>query len=103
VIRVKNRDQLQARLAQANIATQVHYPRPLHLQKAYATLGYKEGDFPVAEKAAAEILSLPMYPQLEHCQQKRIVQEVINALAGETAGSRDPYLMPAAVCESRAD
>src|SRR5260370_42531775 len=47
VIRVKNRDQLQARLAQANIATQVHYPRPLHLQKAYATLAYEEGDFPV--------------------------------------------------------
>src|SRR3989454_51361 len=103
VIRVRNRDQLQAHLAQANITTQVHYPTPLHLQKAYATLGYKEGDFPMTEKTAAEILSLPMYPQLEHWQQKRIVQEVINFLAVETVGSRNPNLEPAAASESRAD
>jgi dTDP-4-amino-4,6-dideoxygalactose transaminase len=103
VIRVKNRDQLQARLAQANIATQVHYPRPLHLQKAYATLGYKEGDFPVSEKAAAEILSLPMYPQLEQCQQERIVQEVIISLAEDTVGRGNPNLLHAAASEGSAD
>src|SRR6266478_5848007 len=74
VIRVRNRDQVQARLAQANIATQIHYPTALHLQAAYATLGHKTGDFPVTEKAAAEILSLPMYPQLEPQQQKLIAQ-----------------------------
>jgi dTDP-4-amino-4,6-dideoxygalactose transaminase len=50
VIRVKNRDQLQTHLAQANIMTQAHYPTPLHLQKAYASLGHKEGDFPVTEE-----------------------------------------------------
>jgi len=96
VIRVKNRDQLQAHLAQADITAQVHYPRPLHLQKAYAPLRYKEGDFPVTEKTAAEILSLPMYPQLEPYQQKRIVHEVINSIAGETASSRAPKFMSAA-------
>jgi dTDP-4-amino-4,6-dideoxygalactose transaminase len=103
VIRVKDRDRLQAHLAQTNITTQVHYPRPLHLQKAYATLGYKEGDFPVTEKTATEILSLPMYPYLEHYQQKRIVQEVSRSLTGETVGSRNPNLVPAAASESRAD
>jgi len=103
VIRVNNRDQLQAHLAQANITTQVHYPTPLHLQKAYASLAYNEGDFPVTEKAAAGILSLPMYPQLEHCQQKRIVEEVILSLVGEAVGSRNPNLVPVAASESRAD
>jgi len=103
VIRVGNRDQLQAHLAQANITTQVHYPTPLHLQKACATLGYKKGDFPVTEKTATEILSLPMYPQLELWQQKRIVQEVINFLTLETVGSRNPNLEPVAASESRAD
>src|SRR5256712_9827452 len=103
VIRVKNRDQLQTHLAQANIMTQVHYPTPLHLQKAYASLGHKEGNFPVTEGAVAEILSLPMHPQLEHWQQKRIVQEVINSLAGEIVGSRNPNLEPAAAPEGRAN
>ena len=103
VIRVKNRDQVQAYLAQANITTQVHYPTPLHLQRAYATLGHKQGDFPVTEKAAEEILSLPMYPQLEHSQQKRIVQEVINALAGEAVISQNPNLGRAATSQGHAD
>ena len=49
---------------------------PLHLQDAYATLGYKRGDFPEAEKAAAVVLSLPMYPHLSVSQQERVVQEV---------------------------
>jgi dTDP-4-amino-4,6-dideoxygalactose transaminase len=102
VIRVKNRERLQAHLAQANIMTQAHYPIPLHLQKAYASLGHKEGDFPVTEGAAAEILSLPMYPQLEHDQQKRIAQEVINSLAQESVGSRNPDLEPAAASDGRA-
>jgi dTDP-4-amino-4,6-dideoxygalactose transaminase len=88
VIRVKNRDQLQMHLAQANIMTQAHYPMPIHLQRAYAFLTYKEGDFPVTERAAAEILSLPMYPQLEPSQQKQVVQEVIKFTAREVVGSR---------------
>jgi len=103
VIRVKNRDQLQTHLAQANITTQVHYPTPLHLQAAYATLGHKIGDFPVTERAASEILSLPMYPQLEHGQQQGIVQEVINALAVEAFGSGNSNLEPATASEGHAD
>jgi dTDP-4-amino-4,6-dideoxygalactose transaminase len=103
VIRVKNRDRVQSYLAQANITAQVHYPTPLHLQRAYATLGHKKGDFPVTEKAAEEILSLPMYPQLQHSQQKRIVQEVINALADEAVPSRNPNLGQAATSQGRVD
>ena len=102
VVRVKNRDRLQAHLARANITTQVHYPVPLHLQAAYATLGHKIGDFPVTEKAAAEILSLPMYPQLEAWQQREVAQEVTHALAGETVGGRNPHLEPVATSENRA-
>ncbi|MBI3404793.1 MAG: DegT/DnrJ/EryC1/StrS family aminotransferase, partial [Acidobacteria bacterium] len=64
VIRTLYRDHLQARLAEANIETQIHYPKPLHLLKPYAHLGYRTGDFPVAERTANQILSLPMYPHL---------------------------------------
>jgi dTDP-4-amino-4,6-dideoxygalactose transaminase len=76
VVRLQNRDPLQKQLAEAGIATGIHYPIPLHLQKAYADLGYRKGDFPVSEGAAAEILSLPMYPQLSSEQQRRVVKEV---------------------------
>ena len=74
VIRVQDRDELQRDLTQAGIGTGVHYPTPLHLQKAYAWLGYAPGDFPVAERAASEVLSLPMYPQLTCEQQDRVVE-----------------------------
>lgn len=62
VIQVDNRDQLQAHLANAGIATGIHYPIPIHCQPAYADLGHKPGDFPVTETLAKRILSLPMYP-----------------------------------------
>jgi dTDP-4-amino-4,6-dideoxygalactose transaminase len=100
VIRLKNRDQVQERFAKVNIATQIHYPIPLHLQRAYATFGYKEGDFPVAEKVAAEILSLPMYPQLDLQQQKLVVQTLIDSLAGEISGGANANLEPAAAREN---
>lgn len=58
------RDELQAHLAARGIATGIHYPIPVHLQKAHADLGYVRGDFPVSERASAETLSLPMYPEL---------------------------------------
>jgi dTDP-4-amino-4,6-dideoxygalactose transaminase len=64
VIRVADREQLKDFLAAAGVGTGIHYPIPLHLQKAYATLPYREGDFPVTERVAAEILSLPMFPGL---------------------------------------
>jgi len=64
VILVENRDKLQAFLGEKGIGTGLHYPVPLHLQEAYKHLGYKEGSFPVAEEAAKELLSLPMFPEL---------------------------------------
>jgi dTDP-4-amino-4,6-dideoxygalactose transaminase len=82
VIRSNHRDRLQAQLALAGISTQIHYPSPLHLHQAYRSLGYKEGDFPVAEKVAREILSLPMYPQLTAQQQEIIVEEIFDSCEG---------------------
>lgn len=64
VIRTPKRDALRSYLEQKGITTGLHYPTPLHLQKAFQALGYKEGDFPVTEQIAREILSLPMYPEL---------------------------------------
>jgi dTDP-4-amino-4,6-dideoxygalactose transaminase len=63
-------------LKQTGIGTGIHYPIPLHLQKAYAGLNYRKGDFPVAEKVAAEIVSLPMFPQLTNEQQARVANEL---------------------------
>ena len=74
VIRAKEREQLQKHLSEKHIATGLHYPLPLHLQKAYADLGYKKGDFPITEKVTSEILSLPMYPGLTESQQKRVAE-----------------------------
>jgi dTDP-4-amino-4,6-dideoxygalactose transaminase len=65
-------------LKEAGIGTGIHYPIPLHLQKAYVSLGYSPGDYPVAESASGEILSLPMYPQLTANQQSRVVKAVIS-------------------------
>ena len=64
VIRVSDRETLQKYLKEKGIATGLHYPIPLHLQKAFSFYGYCKGDFPVTERAAGEILSLPMYPEL---------------------------------------
>jgi len=76
VIRVRDREGLQKHLAEAKIDTGIHYPVPLHLQKAYANLGFQKGDFPVTERIALEIVSLPMFPQLTLEQQKRVVEKV---------------------------
>ena len=85
VVRVEDRQSLQAHLAEARIGTGIHYPIPLHLQKAYQHLGYKAGDFPVTERIAREILSLPMFPQLSHAQQDQVAnktKEFLNAKVG---------------------
>jgi dTDP-4-amino-4,6-dideoxygalactose transaminase len=85
VIRLKDREGLQRHLAEAGIGTGVHYPVALHLQKAYLGMGYKKGDFPIAEKAAAEVLSMPMYPQLRPEQQRRVAKEVFDFFACNTS------------------
>jgi dTDP-4-amino-4,6-dideoxygalactose transaminase len=72
----KRRAELQAALQAAGIHTGIHYPIPVHLQKAYADLGYKEGDLPVTEKIAREQLSLPMFPELADDQIRRVAKEV---------------------------
>jgi dTDP-4-amino-4,6-dideoxygalactose transaminase len=76
VVRVADREGLMNFLKTAEIGTGIHYPIPLHLQKAYANLKYAKGDFSRAEKAAAEILSLPMFPNLTQEQQARVVGQV---------------------------
>ncbi len=84
VIRSARRDALQRHLHQRGIASGLHYPIPLHLQKAYGSLGYKEGDFPVSERLAKEILSLPMYPELHSEQIARVSEEVIHFSESQT-------------------
>lgn len=73
VVRVQAREVVMNSLAAAGISTGIHYPVALHLSPAYAHLGFRSGDFPVAERAAAEVLSLPMFPGLSREQQARVV------------------------------
>jgi dTDP-4-amino-4,6-dideoxygalactose transaminase len=75
-IRAHNRDGLQSHLKQRGIESGIHYPIPLHLQLVYQNLGYHAGDFPHAEQAANDILSLPMYPEMTDAQ----VQQVVDAV-----------------------
>ncbi len=79
VVRAKERDQLKDCLSEAGIGTGIHYPIPLHLQNAYLSLGYREGDFPAAECASREVLSLPMYPELTLSQQSYVVEQLLDA------------------------
>ncbi|URA09844.1 DegT/DnrJ/EryC1/StrS family aminotransferase [Thermospira aquatica] len=79
-IRVQNRDSVINFLKDKGIPTAVHYPIPLHLQEAYRSLGYKEGDFPHAEKAAQEVMSLPMHPFLTEETMQYIVDNVKQAV-----------------------
>ncbi len=76
VIRTERRDELQQWLKSKGIGTGLHYPIPLHLQRAYEYLGYKEGDFPVAEECAKQILSLPMFPELTREEIEKVVSEI---------------------------
>jgi len=77
VVQVANRDRLRTRLLEHEIATGIHYPVPLHLQAAYAGLGYQKGEFPVSERLAKEIVSLPMYPQLQPNQVDFVLSKLI--------------------------
>lgn len=77
VIRTKNRDELQKHLTDNGIGTMIHYPIPPHLQEAYSHLGFKRGDFPIAEELADTMLSLPMWPGMSQKIIKKIIKEIL--------------------------
>jgi len=88
-VQVAERDRVLAELGAAGIGAAIHYPTPLHLTAAYAHLGYRAGQFPVAEAAARRILSLPMYPHLTAIDQSAVVEALADSVASATpAGSR---------------
>ncbi len=82
VIRVPNRDRVYARLQEHGIGAGIHYPVPLHLQPAYAHLGHHAGDFPVAERVADEIISLPIYAEITESQVDRVCSALRECLRG---------------------
>ena len=83
VIRLPNRDAVRAQLQERGVQTGIHYPFPIHLMHAYAILGYQPGSLPVTEQLATEILSLPLYPEIEDEQIARVCTE-LNALVEST-------------------
>jgi len=80
-LRADNRNALQAALLNAGIQTGIHYSTPVHLQPAYTALGYGSGSFPESEKAAREVLSLPLYPELSDSQIEDVAKAVMQATA----------------------
>jgi dTDP-4-amino-4,6-dideoxygalactose transaminase len=76
VIRTKERDRLQVFLKERGIETLVHYPVPVHLQKAYEDLGYRKGDLPSTEKCCSEILSLPFFPEMKESEIREVAQGI---------------------------
>lgn len=85
VVQADDREFLRERLAAANVESGLHYPVPLHLQQAYAALGHKRGDFPVSERLAGRILSLPMFPDMTDEQVERVASVVLEALQCQTS------------------
>lgn len=75
-VRVKDRDALREHLQRRGIPTEIYYPKPLHLQRAFSYLGHKLGDFPASEAASSEVISLPIYPELTEKQQRMVVAAI---------------------------
>ena len=82
-ILTERRDELQAYLKENGVETMIYYPLPLHIQPVFESLGYKNGDYPKAEKAANEALSLPMFPELKEEQQKYVVEKIAEFFSGK--------------------
>jgi dTDP-4-amino-4,6-dideoxygalactose transaminase len=101
VVRTADREGLMEHLKKAGIGTGIHYPIPLHLQKAYASMQHSLGDFPVAEKAAATIVSLPMFPQLTSGQQARVAQEILQFVSNGAARKQAAHESAAAATAER--
>src|SRR5262249_48606787 len=76
VVRVEDREGFMSHLKSKGIGTGIHYPIPLHFQKAYTSLNYVPGDFPVCEKISQQIVALPMFPQMTAEQQNRVVEAI---------------------------
>jgi dTDP-4-amino-4,6-dideoxygalactose transaminase len=87
VVRVSDRDRVLAALSAAGISAGIHYPAPVHLTGAFRSLGYGPGAFPVAERAAAEILSLPLYPHMTAVQQEYVAEVLSGACLKPSTGS----------------
>lgn len=96
VIRTAEREMLQQHLGQADIATGIHYPVPIHLQPAFAELGYQRGDFPVTERLMNEILSLPMYPELSPVAIEYVAHTVRQAQKYVRMADSEPAMQHAA-------
>ena len=99
VIRTADRDGLINHLKAAGIGTGIHYPVPLHMQKAYSCLNYRPEDFPVATRIATEIVSLPMFPQLTAEQQARVADEVRRFISSSSAGGAETAEVASAMTE----
>lgn len=99
IIRMNNRDGMIQHFKENGIGVGIHYPIPLHLQKAYVSLNYSSGDFPVAESASGEIISLPMFPHLTSAQQSAVAREIAaftSREAGESESNGEQVFVPAA-------
>jgi dTDP-4-amino-4,6-dideoxygalactose transaminase len=84
VIRVPKRDELVAYLKEKDIGCEIYYPRPMHLQECFRNLGYRQGDMPEAEKAAKEVVALPIYPELTDKMKIYVIDSILSFYSKQT-------------------